>query len=192
MSRPATATVPEVGASRPPRICSSVVLPEPEAPTIATRSPAAIATFTPSSTLRTSGPWEKLLCTPLALKTVSFMPQGLRRGGARRAPRRVDGRQGAQEERHHAHLEDVATLHVRGQLAHVVDARIQELLSGEVLERAHQRLQVVGHQGAEGSPEERAGEADEDALDGEYQQHVARARPEGAQDRDVGLLFLHD
>src|SRR5271167_4640024 len=133
MSRPATATVPEVGASRPPRICSSVVLPEPEAPTIATRSPAAIERFTPSSTCSSSGPWEKLLCTPLALRTVSFMPQGLRRGGARRAPRRVNRRQHAQEERYRAHLEHVGALDVGGQLAHVVDARIQELRPGEVL-----------------------------------------------------------
>src|SRR5580698_4790588 len=157
MSRQATATVPEVGASRPPRICSSGVLPEPEAPTIGTRSPAAIARFTPSSTLSASGPWEKLLCTPLALKTVSFMPQGLRRGGARRAPRRVDRRQRTQQKRHRAHLEDIGALDVRRQLAHVVDARIEELRAGEVLKSPDQGLQVVRHQGAERRAEQRPG-----------------------------------
>ena len=38
---PCSCTVPAVGASRPPSRCSSVLLPEPEAPTIASVSPRA-------------------------------------------------------------------------------------------------------------------------------------------------------
>ena len=38
--RPSTTTSPAVGASSPPIRCSSVLLPEPEAPTMAMRSPA--------------------------------------------------------------------------------------------------------------------------------------------------------
>src|SRR5580700_3573504 len=121
MSRPAISTAPPLGASRPPRICNSVVLPEPEAPTIATRSPAATLSTTPCSTGSRTGPWRKLLCTACASRTLSLMAQGLRRHGARRAPRRVDGRQHAQQERHAAYPEHVAPLYVRRQLAHVVD-----------------------------------------------------------------------
>ena len=63
MSLPATLTVPAVGLSSPPRICSSVVLPEPEAPMIARRSPARTARFTPCSTSRSIGPWRNARVT---------------------------------------------------------------------------------------------------------------------------------
>ena len=39
MAEPAISTVPRVGRSSPPSSCSSVVLPDPEAPTMAMRSP---------------------------------------------------------------------------------------------------------------------------------------------------------
>ena len=47
-SRPSTVTVPEVGRSSPPSMCSSVDLPEPEVPTTATNSPFSTLRFTPS------------------------------------------------------------------------------------------------------------------------------------------------
>ena len=47
-SLPSTVTVPEVGRSRPPSMCSSVDLPEPEVPTTATNSPFSTARLTPS------------------------------------------------------------------------------------------------------------------------------------------------
>src|SRR4029077_1123435 len=156
MSRPATATTPALGRSRPPRICSSVVLPDPEAPTIATRSPIVTERLTPSSTCSSVGPWRKLLCTSRALSTVSFMSQRLRGGGAPRPPRRVDGRQSTQEKCHAAHLEHVETLHVRRQVAHVVDPRVEKLGTEEALEPGDQSLQVVRQQGPQGGAAERA------------------------------------
>src|SRR5439155_8720702 len=123
-ARPAISTSPAVGRSSPPRICSSVVLPEPEAPTIATRSPGEIASATPCSTGSSTGPWRKLLWMPRASRTGSLMPQSLRRRGAGGAPRRIDGRERAQREGHAAHLEHVDGLDVRGQIAHVVHARV--------------------------------------------------------------------
>src|ERR1700745_637886 len=127
MSRPPTRTWPELGGSRPPRICSSVVLPEPEAPTIATRSPGATASATPRSTSSTTGPWRKLLCTACASRTLSLMAQRLRGCGARRTPRRVERGEHAQHQRNRAHLEHVDELHVGRQIAHVVNARVQKL-----------------------------------------------------------------
>src|SRR5690242_19943872 len=144
MSRPATRTTPELGGSRPPRICSSVVLPEPEAPTIATRSPAATLNATPRSTSSTTGPWWKLLCTPCASRTVSLMAQSLRRRGARRPPGRINGSEHAQRERDGAHPQDIAQLDVRGKIAHVVDACVEELRAEQPLEHGHQCLQIVG------------------------------------------------
>src|SRR5690349_25013347 len=117
MSRPAISTAPLLGASRPPSICSSVVLPEPEAPTIATRSPGATLRDTPFNTGSSSGPWRKLLCTSRAWRTTLLMAQRLRRRGAGRAPGRIDGGERTQEERHGAYLQHVEPLDVRGQVA---------------------------------------------------------------------------
>ena len=46
---PARRYVPLVGRSRQPRMFISVLLPEPDAPMIATNSPASIASDTPRS-----------------------------------------------------------------------------------------------------------------------------------------------
>src|SRR3954471_4341359 len=46
MSTPETVTSPEVGLSRPARMCMSVDLPEPEGPMTAVRRPAAMSTET--------------------------------------------------------------------------------------------------------------------------------------------------
>src|SRR5689334_16698044 len=192
MSRPATRTTPELGGSRPPRICSSVVLPEPEAPTIATRSPAATLNATPRSTSSTTGPWWKLLCTACASSTGSLMAQRLRGRGTRRPPRRINGGEHAQRERYGAHPQDVAELDVRGKIAHVVDACVEELRAKEPLEPRHQCLQIVGEQRAERRAGKGTGEADEHPLHGKSQQHVARCRTERAQDGNVRLLLLHD
>jgi hypothetical protein len=52
--------LPAVGASRPPSRCSSVLLPEPEAPTMATVSPGN-AQIDPDSTFTSSPPPRKIL-----------------------------------------------------------------------------------------------------------------------------------
>ena len=49
-------TSPAVGGSRPVRIFSKVVLPQPEAPVIATQSPAAMRRCTSRSTQGSSSP----------------------------------------------------------------------------------------------------------------------------------------
>src|SRR6185437_1907878 len=169
MSRPSTHTSPRVGRSRPPRICSSVVLPEPDAPTIATRSPVATESTAPRSTSRVTGPWRKLFDTSRASRTDDLllgpswaspplprgptrsrvssevapgnllMPQRLRRSGAAGAPGRIDGRQRAQEECHAAYAQHVEALHVGRKIAHVVHPRIEELSMQQPLETADER-----------------------------------------------------
>src|SRR5438067_8441115 len=77
---------------------------------------------------------------PRASRTGSLMPQSLRRRGAGGAPRRIDGRERAQREGHAAHLEHVDGLDVRGQIAHVVHARVEELRAEQTLDRKSTRL----------------------------------------------------
>src|SRR6185295_15758450 len=142
MSRPPTSTSPAVGLSRPPRICSSVVFPDPEAPTIASRSPALIATLIPRSTSSVTGPCRKLLCTCRVSSTTSVMTQRLRGLGARGAPRRIQRSDRAQQKRHGTHLQHVDPFHVRGQIAHEVHAGIEKVSTEQLLEPAHQRFDV--------------------------------------------------
>ena len=55
-SLPSTETEPLDGTSNRPRMCSSVLLPEPEAPTMATISPRATVRLTLFSTSMRAGP----------------------------------------------------------------------------------------------------------------------------------------
>ncbi|KFF35532.1 hypothetical protein G039_0309585 [Pseudomonas aeruginosa VRFPA01] len=55
-SSPASQTLPAEGVSRPPSMFSRVLLPEPELPTMATRSPGNRFSSTPDSTCTDCGP----------------------------------------------------------------------------------------------------------------------------------------
>ena len=66
---PISCTAPAVGASRPPSRCSSVLLPEPEAPTMASVSPACTCRSTPRSTSTSSPPSVKRLVRPWQAST---------------------------------------------------------------------------------------------------------------------------
>src|SRR6267154_1264950 len=132
MSLPSTRTWPVVGRSRPPRICSNVVLPEPDEPTMAMRSPVPMEIATPCRTSRVTGPWRKLLWTLRASRTgtvmrVSLMSQGLRGRCAGSAPRGIDRREGAQDEGDAANLQHVSALYVGREIADEVDAGVDEL-----------------------------------------------------------------
>src|SRR5204862_4694834 len=126
-----------VGRSRPPRICSNVVLPEPEAPMMAIRSPARTRKFTPWSTVRSIGPWRNARVTPVASSTTSFMApsfmtlslmaKGLSGQRAAGAPCRVDSRQRRQRQRRQRDLQHVGDADFGRQIAHDVHTRIQKL-----------------------------------------------------------------
>ena len=64
---PATSIEPLDGVSRPPIRLSSVVLPEPDGPISARKSPCGISRLTPFSTSMRSLPRVKYLWTPLTL-----------------------------------------------------------------------------------------------------------------------------
>src|SRR5579883_3615073 len=191
MSSPSINTLPAVGGSRPPKICNKVVLPEPEAPTIATRSPEAISSSMPRSTSSVTGPWRKLLCSASARRTggSNVMMQRLRGRGARSAPRGIERRERAQDERHAADARHVGPLDPGRQVAHAVHARIEEMRAEQALEPVHRGLHVMRAEDPEPRPERRPGEPDQYPLQRERREHVARTGAERAQDRDVALLL---
>src|SRR5690242_18549841 len=115
MDSPPTNTSPEVGVSRPPRRCSSVLLPEPEAPTMATRSPAATARLTPFNTsTRYSPSWKCFTSWSQRSRAVSsvlgrtlFIAQRLGRLGAGGAPGGIQGGQHREQEARHGDAQHV-------------------------------------------------------------------------------------
>src|SRR5690349_18802930 len=76
MRRPSTTIVPAVGVSRPPIRLSSVVLPEPDGPMSATKSPRGMSRSMPCSTSIVSPPRRYVFVTP-RISTRTFMDAGL-------------------------------------------------------------------------------------------------------------------
>src|SRR6188472_2910281 len=149
---PSTRTSPPVGRSSPPSRCSSVLLPDPDAPTIATRSPTATSRSTPSSTGTSSGPLRYVLRSPRQATTGTAAPEtgaGLliaQRVGwihARGLEARIDRRDERQHERDRRDRDHVPALQVRRQIADVVDALVQELDVERALDRGHDGLDVL-------------------------------------------------
>src|SRR5204863_4859858 len=122
-------TSPAVGASSPPRRCSSVLLPDPEAPTTASRSPAATARSMPRSTGTSSGPLRYVFLRPRHSSTGAalFIAQRLRGIDPRGAPARIERGQERQCERDSRDQQNVGPLHLRRQLADVIDTLVEEL-----------------------------------------------------------------
>src|ERR1700686_730425 len=194
MLRPATSTTPASGWSSPPRICSSVVLPEPEAPMTASRSPRATCSSTPVSTSSVVVPSRKLRNTPRAVRTAplpSVMTQCLGRLRTGGAPGGIQRRQRTQRKRHAADAQHIARLRIRRQIAHEVNLGIEKVCAQYTLEPVHQRLKIGGQDQSQRRPGTGAGHADERSLDRERSQDIVRPGAERAQNRYVGALFLH-
>src|SRR5579859_2343167 len=185
MAEPAMPTLPRVGRSRPPRSCNSVVLPEPDAPTIATRSPAVTRMEAPRSTWSRTPPWMKSFARSFPSSTTgvefamgevfpSIIAQGFRRQEPGGAPGRVKRREARQHEGHPADLQHVGELHVRRQIAHVVHACIEKLEAEELLESVHQPLQVDRERDSEQQAASDPEQPDQTALHHEHRQNAAR------------------
>ena len=91
MRCPSISTLPEVGRSKPANKASSVDLPLPEGPTMATESPAAISSDTPSSTVSGSPPEVRRFTRSCAAMRGAFgcMGAGLYAGAACSESRRA-------------------------------------------------------------------------------------------------------
>src|ERR1035438_8804735 len=159
MAEPAISTVPRVGRSKPPSNCSSVVLPEPDAPTMAMRSPARTLIEAPRNTCSVTAPWMNSLTSPVPSSTLStgsavmvrssVISQGFGGQQTRGAPSRIQSRHARQNERECADLDDVRQPNVRRQIAHEIDARVQEFEADHVFQTVHQCLQVDRDQNAQ-------------------------------------------
>src|ERR1700722_17412152 len=150
-------TVPRVGRSRPPNSCSSVVLPDPEAPTMAIRSAARTLIFAPRSTCSVTPPWTNSLARSTPSSTVpvepsstvsveldmvlsSIISQRFSRQQSRRPHRRIDGGNARQDEGECADAQHVAQAYMCGQIAHEVHASVQKFESDHGLERVDEFL----------------------------------------------------
>src|SRR5271169_1597142 len=142
MSRPWIRTSPALGASSPPSKCNNVLLPDPEAPTIATLSPCCTSRSTPSSTDTSCGPSRKTLRIARAQITGSLIAQSLRGIHARGAPAWVKGREQAEQQRHGSDSHNVAQLKVGGQLADVAHVLGQKLDPEQALYGRHHHVHV--------------------------------------------------
>src|ERR1019366_2006272 len=182
MAEPAISTVPRVGRSKPPSNCSSVVLPEPDAPTMAMRSPARTLIEAPRNTCNVTAPWMNSLTSPVPASTTVFssamrvrssvISQGFGGQQPRGAPGRIQRGHARQNEREHADLDDVRQPNVRRQVAHEINACIQEFEADYVFQAMHQRLQVDRDQNPQDDSEGDAERSNEDALPHEDRQNT--------------------
>src|ERR1700681_1659189 len=188
---PWTRTSPPVGASGPPSRCKRVLLPDPDAPTIATRSPGKTARSTPSSTGTSSGPPRYVLVSARHSRTgvaLSFITQRLRRIDFRGAPARVQRRKERKRERDQRDQRDVAALQVGGQLADVIDALVQKLNAERAFDCRHDGSYIERQRDAARDSDNRADDPDQSPLDDEDGEDASRRGAQRAQNRDVGLL----
>src|SRR5690606_18955545 len=151
---PATYTSPAVGVSSPPSRCSSVLLPAPDAPRIATVSPAATSKSSPSNTRVRKDPSAYVLPSPVARRTLSgsrltipgsrasLITQCLRGRGARRAPCRIDGGQERHDQRHQRDPRHVDRVELRRQPGDVVHVFRQQHHAEGRFDRLQDVLQV--------------------------------------------------
>src|ERR1700692_3793082 len=137
MADPAISTVPLVGKSSPPSSCRSVVLPDPEAPTMAILSPARTLMDAARNTWIFTSPWTNSLASSFPSSTTAFefdivfqssiVSQrfcGQQASGARR---RIQRGEAGEHERETANARHVRRPHAGRQVAHAVHAGVQEL-----------------------------------------------------------------
>src|SRR5450631_1075211 len=151
MADPAMPTVPRVGKSKPPNSCNSVVLPEPEAPTMAMRSPLWTRMLAPRSTCSVTPPCTNSLTRSTPSSTVSFevdivLPSIVAQRFSRQEPRGahcwIHRGDACQNECETANAGHVAGAYVRRQVTHEVHARVEEFKADNAFQSMHQLLQI--------------------------------------------------
>src|SRR5258706_2632545 len=140
--RPPMTTSPLVAASNPPNRCSKVLLPEPDAPTIATCSPLAIERLTPSNTRTSTLPCRYTLRKSRHDRAASLIAQRLGRIDFGGAVARVDGREQAHHEREKRRQQYVRRAQFGRQVADLVDVFRQELETEHVLDERHDDIYI--------------------------------------------------
>ena len=193
---PSTLTSPAVGVSSPPSRCSSVLLPEPDAPTIAMRSPCCDGEVDAGQHRHGRGAAGVGLRQPAAARTgtSSLIAQRLRRVDARRLPRRIHRGRDAAPARARSAAIAMTSARCRsdGSSLDVVDRLVEEVDAEACARRAASTTSMLSASTTPPSDAERdADDPDQRALHDEDRHDRRRPRPERAQDRDVGLLVGH-
>ncbi len=107
-------------------------------------------------------------------------------------PRRIQGRHQRQPEGNGRNLQHVGLAQFRRQVADEIHIRGQELDTEHCLQVGHHVLQVDGEQYACEYASQGTGNTDNAALRYEYAEYAGRPGADRAQNRDIGLLVLHD
>src|SRR6185503_577269 len=149
---PWTSTSPALGASSPPSRCKSVLLPEPDAPTIARRSPGATARSIPSSTGTSSGPLRYVFRKPrhssTAAAPTSLIAQRLRGIDLGRPPAGIQCREQREQQRDRGDQHDICALQIGRNLADVIDALVKKLDAERALDERHDDADVESQRDA--------------------------------------------
>src|SRR5881628_1769659 len=115
----------------PPSKCSRVLLPAPEAPRNARKSPRRSSTSTPRRTSSERLPNQYVLWMALAESSTSFIAQRLHGFEPARAPCRNHAAQNANQPRAAANQQDVARNDQRGQFREPVNRSREKLEAGQ-------------------------------------------------------------
>src|SRR5690349_12486885 len=192
MSLPPISTEPVVGRSRPPSKCSSVLLPEPEAPTTASCCPARsfrsidfnTSIGAPISVKVLPRPWHSIM-------TSLFIPERFRGLYLRRPPGRIQRGKYRQHKRNQTDHTDIGPVQIRRQVADVIDIGRKEFDMEYAFEESDDLLHIQCQQSAADHADEHSGQTDNHALNDKYLHHTSRRQPERTQDRDIALLVRH-
>src|SRR5688572_24628371 len=170
--------------------CSSVVFPEPDVPTIATRSPLRTASSTPrrTSTLRPTS--LNVFTRPCASRTAAplLISQRLGRRLARCAQCRIERRCDRERERQAADLEHLERPNLRWQIVQEVHLGRQQIDAEQPLQETDDAAELPTEEQREQHPEGRADDADQRTLAREQRHDAALRRTDAAQYRDVAAL----
>src|SRR2546428_2878397 len=176
-------TVPLVGRSRVPRMWSRVVLPTPEAPTMATSSPRLISRLTPFSTWTTV--WSSLKDLRRSRASImcgSFVPERLSRIETSGLPAGMDCGQERDSDRRHGDRHHIHDLDVHRDAAQIVDVPRQGV---ESLDRPAEAV-------AQWDADDRADDADHESVQHEDARHGLAGRAHRLQDGDLPVLLDDD
>src|SRR5210317_1570577 len=147
MSFPAKVTEPLVGLSSPPSKCMKVVLPAPEAPTIAIRAPAEILRLTSLSTSTLPRSVIKLFDRDsTAIIIWLFISERFGRVHFCGPPCRINCRHQGNRHRNNHDCEHIAGIDDRREVVHTVNALVENLDVEEVFQSLDKRIGIPGQE----------------------------------------------
>src|SRR5690606_2288721 len=198
-SSPASQTLPSLGVSSPPSRFSSVLLPEPELPTMATRWPGYSSSCRPLSTLTDSGPCsqpcprtrQQSTARPSAdftFITCSRVAWRLRRLGTGRAPGRVKGGEKAQDQRRHANLDHIGSHQPRRQVVDEIHIGVEKPVPDQPLQGGDPVAYIACRENPEQGADQGPDHTNDRSLHHKGRHNLPWGCAESTQDGDIPTL----